>query len=147
MSRALTTLLLLQAGYSYVPYRSLESVIEENKEAYYLALRRTQTSLRGDAPDWEAWLTFFLQALHTQKSRLETLLEREQTLEGALPEISVTILQAAQERGRIKSGEIVTLSGAARSTVRARLNDLVERGLLVRHGKGPATWYTPHTPA
>lgn len=37
----LTTLLLLQAGYAYVPYSSLESVIEQNKEAYYLALRQT----------------------------------------------------------------------------------------------------------
>jgi Fic family protein len=34
LSRILTTLLLLRAGYSYVPYSSLESVIEENKEAY-----------------------------------------------------------------------------------------------------------------
>jgi len=41
LSRVLTTLLFLQAGYSYVPYSSLESVIEMNKEAYYLALRQT----------------------------------------------------------------------------------------------------------
>ena len=34
LSRVLTTLLLLQAGYAYVPYSSLESVIEANKEAY-----------------------------------------------------------------------------------------------------------------
>jgi hypothetical protein len=40
LSRILTTLLLLRHGYSYVPYSSLESVIEENKELYYKALRR-----------------------------------------------------------------------------------------------------------
>jgi Fic family protein len=44
LSRILTTLLLLQAGYSYVPYSSLESVIENSKEGYYLALRQTQGS-------------------------------------------------------------------------------------------------------
>ena len=33
LSRVLTTLLLLQAGYAYVPYSSLESVIEQSKEA------------------------------------------------------------------------------------------------------------------
>ena len=32
LSRVLTTLLLLQAGYAYVPYSSLESVIEQSKE-------------------------------------------------------------------------------------------------------------------
>ena len=37
LSRVLTTLLLLQAGYAYVPYSSLESVIENSKESYYLA--------------------------------------------------------------------------------------------------------------
>ena len=31
----LTTLLLLRAGYAHVPYNSLESVIEENKEGKY----------------------------------------------------------------------------------------------------------------
>ena len=46
LSRVLTTLLLLQAGYAYVPYSSLESVIEQSKEAYYLALRQTQGTSR-----------------------------------------------------------------------------------------------------
>jgi Fic family protein len=41
ISRVLTTLLLLQAGYSYVPYSSLESIIEESKQGYYLALRHS----------------------------------------------------------------------------------------------------------
>ena len=54
----------------------------------------------------------------------------------------LAIHQMARERGRIKSGEIGAVSGETRSTVRARLNDLVLRGLLVRHGKGRATWYT-----
>jgi Fic family protein len=51
LSRALTTLLLLQAGYAYVPYSSLESVVERSKEAYYLALRQTQGTIRTDATD------------------------------------------------------------------------------------------------
>lgn len=32
LSRAMTSLLLLRAGYAYVPYSSLESIIEQNKE-------------------------------------------------------------------------------------------------------------------
>ena len=60
LSRILTTLLLLRAGYAYVPYSSLESVIEQSKEAYYLALRQTQGTIRSDTPDWGPWLGFFL---------------------------------------------------------------------------------------
>ncbi len=142
LSRALTTLLLLRSGYSYVPYASLESIVEENKESYYLALRRTQGTLRGDSLDWEPWLLFFVRALHTQKSRLASKIEREQLLEGDLPELSVRILELARERGRVTSSEILTLTGEKPTTVRNRLNGLVERGLLNRHGKARATWYT-----
>jgi Fic family protein len=47
LSRILTTLVFLQAGYIYVPYSSLESVIENSKEGYYLALRQTQETIRS----------------------------------------------------------------------------------------------------
>jgi Fic family protein len=56
LSRVLTTLLLLQAGYAYVPYSSLESVVETNKESYYLALRQTQGTTRTEKPNWQPWL-------------------------------------------------------------------------------------------
>lgn len=59
LSRALTTLLLLRAGYAYVQYNSFESVIEQSKDAYYLALRRTQGTIRTETPDWQPWLSFF----------------------------------------------------------------------------------------
>ncbi len=59
LSRILITLMLLRAGYDYVPYASLESVVEENKDLYYKALRRTQKTLNQDAPDWQPWLGFF----------------------------------------------------------------------------------------
>ena len=53
LSRILTTLLLLRCGYAYVPYSSLESVVEQSKEAYCLALRRTQGTIRTGKPDWQ----------------------------------------------------------------------------------------------
>jgi Fic family protein len=53
VSRILTTLLLLRAGYAYMPYSSLESVIERSKEGYYLALRQTQGTIRTAAPNWQ----------------------------------------------------------------------------------------------
>ncbi len=72
LSRILTTLLLLRAGYSYVPYSSLESVIEQSKEGYYLALRQTQVTVRTDAPNWQPWVMFFLRALQQQMKRIDS---------------------------------------------------------------------------
>ncbi len=142
LSRVLTALLLLRSGYAYVPYGSLESIIEQNKEGYYLALRRTQGTLKKKAPDWSPWLSFFLQALQQQKRRLETKVEREQLLRSTLPELAVAILELAAEHGRIRVGDIVHVTGAARSTVKKRVTELTQSGHLRRGGKGRSTWYS-----
>ena len=101
LSRVLTTLLLIQTGYAYVPYSSLESVIELNKEAHYLALRQTQGSIRTDAPDWQPWLIFFLRSLAEQVRRLEKKVEREKIVLAALPHLSLQIVEFAREHGRV----------------------------------------------
>lgn len=141
LSRILTTLLLLRAGYAYVPYTSLESVIEQDKEAYYLALRRTQTTIRAERPDWHPWLLFFLRALDRQKDRLAEKVEREKIVLGELPELSVRILEFAREHGRVSTGDMVRLVGASRNTLKQQFRQLVERGHLVRRGGGRTTWY------
>lgn len=141
LSRVLTTLLLLRAGYSYVPYSSLESVIEHSKEAYYLALRRTQGRIRGDSPDWQPWLLYFLTTLKKQKDRLEKKIERERLLIGDLPELSVRILELCRERGRVTVAEITTITGVSRNTIKGHVSALVDKRMLTRHGAGRGTWY------
>ncbi len=141
LSRILTTLLLLRAGYAYVPYSSLESVIEQSKEAYYLALRRTQETIRSNEPDWQPWLTFFLASLQKQKTRLEQKIERERLILGDLPELSLQILELCRERGRVTVAEVVRATGANRSTVKDHLKALTHAGNIHRHGAGRGTWY------
>ncbi|WP_248127524.1 Fic family protein [Brucella pituitosa] len=145
LSRVLTTLLLLRAGYLYVPYASLERVVEENKDLYYKALRRTQTTLKNDAPDWEPWIGFFLRALKKQKDSLAKRLdhEREQeTADDALPELSVRILALFKSHDRLTPAAIQSGLRANRNTLKVRLRELVEAGRIKRHGKARATWYT-----
>ena len=141
LSRVLTTLLLLQAGYAYVPYSSLESVIEASKEAYYLALRQTQGSIRGDAPNWQPWLLFFLRSLAEQVRRLEKKVERERIVLAALPELSLQIVEFTREHGRITMAEAIQLTGASRNTLKPHLRDLVARQHLAQHGSGRGVWY------
>jgi Fic family protein len=141
LSRVLTTLLLLRSGYVYVPYSSLESVIEQSKEGYYLALRNTQGTIRTDTPDWQPWVRYFLQALQRQKQRLEAKIEREQILVAKLPELSVHILELATEHGRLSVSQIVDITGANRNTVKKHLQSLVSNQHLAQHGKGKGTWY------
>lgn len=141
LSRVLTTLLLLQAGYAYVPYSSLESVIEVNKEAYYLALRQTQGTIRADAPNWQPWLLFFLRSLAEQVRRLEKKVEREKIVLASLSALSLQIVEFAREHGRITMAEAIKLTGSNRNTLKPHFRDLIKRGHLEQHGSGRGVWY------
>jgi Fic family protein len=141
LSRALTTLLLLQAGYAYVPYSSLESVIEQSKEAYYLALRQTQGTIRTESPNWQPWLVFFLRSLAEQVRRLEKKVEREKIVLAAMPELQLQIVEFAREHGRVTIGEAIKLTGASRNTLKQHFRALVERRTLNQHGSGRGVWY------
>jgi Fic family protein len=144
LSRILTTLLLLQAGYVYVPYGSLESVIENSKEGYYLALRQTQQSLHSAAPNWQPWLMFFMRALQQQKRRLATKVEREKVALASLPELAVKILDYVRDHGRVTTRDMVREFGASPNTLKTTFSNLVKKGLLVRHGGGRSIWYGTH---
>jgi Fic family protein len=141
LSRVLTALLLIQAGYAYVPYSSLESVIELNKEAYYLALRQTQGSIRTDAPNWQPWLVFFLRTLAEQVRRLEKKVERERIVLAALPDLSLQIVEFAKEHGRITIGDAIKLTGVSRNTLKQHFRKLAELGHLKQQGSGRGVWY------
>lgn len=141
LSRILTTLLLLRSGYAYTPYSSLESVIENSKEGYYLALRQTQTTIRTDAPNWQPWLLFFLRALHQQMKRLEKKVEQEHIVLAALPELSLQILEYARDHGRVTVKDMVILTGASRNTLKEHFRKLVESRQLAMQGKGRGVWY------
>lgn len=141
LSRILTTLLLLRSGYAWVPYSSLESVIEKTKETYYMALRKTQATIRKDAPEWEPWVVYFLRTLRQQKNRLEKKMEREKIVMDTLPELSVQILEFAKEHGKLSNAQIVKLTGANRNTVKKHLQSLVSANHLAQHGTGKGTWY------
>ena len=141
LSRILTTLLLLRCGYAYTPYSSLESVIENSKEGYYLALRQTQTTIRTDALSWQPWLLFFLRALHQQMKRLEKKVEQEHIVLAALPELSLQILEYARDHGKVTIKEMVILTGASRNTLKEHFRKLVGNQQLTMYGKGRGAWY------
>lgn len=140
LSRALTTLLLLRSGYRYVPYSSLERIVEENKDDYYRALRSAQATLDGDESHLIDWLAFFMQCLVRQKRVLERKLERERSM-APLPPLSEQLLGIVREHGRLTVREAAALTGASRNTIKDHLRNLVMAGHLAPRGRGRGTWY------
>lgn len=149
LSRALTTLLLLRLGYSYVPYSSFERVIEENKESYYLALRRGQAELEEADVKTKGktkpgglfdWLTFFLKSMQKQKAALEAKM-KDELAAAKLPPLSLQIIEFIKSRGPTSIGEAVAATGANRNTVKVHFKNLVTNGHLEKEGVGRGMRY------
>jgi Fic family protein len=146
LSRVLTTLLMLQAGYTHVPYSSLESIIEHNKEGYYLALRRTQTTMGTDHADWAPWLLYFLNVLSKQARHLEKKLTGPLsvgTLRSGLSPMAGKILIALQLAGSITVTQAAKTAGINRNTAKNKLRELLQTGAAELRGKGRGAHYVP----
>ncbi len=135
LSRALTVMLMLKCNYSYVPYTSMESIIEGSKEAYYRALRGTQKSIWGERINYTPWLGFFITALQKQKRLLETKVSALH--QGSMAKLSstcLTILGMFEGKGSLEMAEIIAGVNKAPITVRKAVQTLVQQGHLKKQG-------------
>lgn len=140
LARAVTSLLLLRAGYEYVPYSSLERVIEENKHAYYAALRASQLAIRTSPNNFGEWLRFFLRALRVQQQNLAAKLDVERSMI-ALSAVQERVLSAIDEHGRATTTLIANALSQPTRTVRYHLDVLTQRGIIEAHGEKRGRYY------
>jgi Fic family protein len=142
LSRALTNLLLLQNGYSYVPYVSLEEIIEDKKTEYYLALRGAQHHHKTQREDITPWVSFLLDVLVQQAELARALIERHEP-EQTLSERQLTVLRTFDEHETHAPKEVFDLlkGQTPMPTIKQALTRLVKLHLLKRIGLGRSTRY------
>ena len=146
LSRTLTTMLLLKSGYSYVPYSSVESIIEAGKEGYYRALRGTQKNIWGDTVDYEPWLAFFLTVLQKQKRHLESKVATMSKDDTKLGKNARAILALFDEKWEWSISEIAKTLDLNISTAAKATKMLVNEGYLTKYGTTKGAWYERHVP-
>jgi len=141
LSRALTTLLLLKFDYTYVPYVSLDEIIEEKKIDYYLALRKTQSKHKTKKEDITPWLNFLLDALIEQIKRAKSIMEEDQP-EKLLSEKQLLVYQLFQV-DTLSVSEISRLlkDSTPMVTLKQALSRLVALSLIERIGMGRGSRY------
>jgi len=144
LARALTTLLLLRTGYDYVPYASLERVIEDNKPHYYAALRDSQGVMRENPAGFGAWLFFFLRALKAQQESLASKLEIEKAML-ELSDLQQKIADLIAARVRMTGPELARSLGLTERAARYHLDVLRSRGIIAARGKKRGSYYTMST--
>ncbi len=140
LSRILANLLLLQAGYAYAPYASLEKIVEDNKTQYYLTLRQSQENIASPNANVAPWLRFFLDTLCTQIETLRKLLEAKPS-ETLLSENQIKVLRLFDQYEEVALRLVTKRFRIPVPTAKQTLNRLVELRLLQRIGLGRATRY------
>lgn len=141
LSRILTNLLLIQAGYGCAPYASLEAIVEQNREGYYQALRRTQTTLEEVTPDWDSWLHFFLRCLQRQTVRLQERLAKEDEKAETLSPLAARLARLFENHETLSLREAAEVLGANPNTLKLRFRELVAQDLIELRGKGRGSYY------
>ncbi len=140
LSRILTDLLLLQAGYAYVPYVSHEKIIEDSKAEYYIALRKSQTTFDTKQESILAWAEYFLNVMLEQAKQAVALL----TAEDIEKLLSPQQLKVWTYLGKVREatpGVIAEDTGVARPTVSQSLDRLLRMKKVERIGQGSTTRY------
>ena len=140
LSRILTNLLLLQAGYRYMPYVSHEKLVEDNKPDYYLALRTSQKTIGSGKEDIVPWLTFFLQVLRSQ-AQLAVALLSDANFEKTLSPNQLAVWRYLQTVAEASPLEIAQQAHVARPTVSQVINKLLDLQKVERIGQGRAVRY------
>jgi len=142
ISRALTNLLLLRAGYSYIPYVSLDEIIEKTRSEYYLALRATQKNHKTQHEDITPWVDYLLGALVEQTEKARAVMEHDQP-EKLLSEKQMKIYRLFDGSKEMGVAEIdALLKGTVpQATIKQALSRLVKLRLLERIGQARSTRY------
>jgi len=140
LSRALTNLMLLQNGYMYIPYISLEEIIEDKQSEYYLALRKTQRNHKTIKENIEPWLMLFLDCVFIQAQKAINLLKGKDP-ESLLSDTQKRIYDLFTDSIELKVSEIKKKTGVPLPTIKQSVARLTKYGLIEKLGQGPATRY------
>ena len=140
ISRVLTNLLLLQAGYQYMPYVSHEKLIEDNKADYYMSLRKSQKTLDNPKPNIVPWLDFFLSVIYKQSKLAVELLSKE-NIEKLLSPKQIAVWEYLQTVDEVSPKDISQKAKVALPTVAQVLGKLLRLKKIERIGLGRSTRY------
>lgn len=140
ISRVLTNLLLLKEGYFYMPYVSHEKLVEDNKLDYYVALRKSQKTIKKKDEEITFWLNFFFDILLEQSKQAVELLSRE-NIEKLLSQKQLAVWEYLNTVDEAAPKEISKKTGVARPTINQAVDKLLRLKKIERIGMGRSTRY------
>lgn len=140
MSRLLTTLLLYRSGYYVGKYISLESKIARNKDLYYDALEASQHGWQEGKDDPTPFIKYLLSVILAAYRDFD---ERMELVDGKRSALEIVRQAVESKLGKFTKADLIELCPTlGKTSVESSIKKLVDEGVLVKHGKGRATFYT-----
>ncbi len=144
LARLLGVLLLLKRDYRYVGFVSLDPLMEDYALALHMSLLSNQQSLEAGRPNWQAWLLCFSGILLRQTQILQDKIDGADAADdfADMPQLSLRLLECVKANKRTTMKEMIAFTRGRRATIKLRLQELLERGMIKRHGAGRGVWYS-----
>lgn len=148
-ARAMATLVLYAAGYDFKRFFSIEEYFDSNVEGYYTALQSVQQTENADLTYWFEYFCYGL-AIEVGKVKEKVLklskdlkMKKELGRQVALSERQIIILELLQDQGEISSSDAQDmLPNVSVDTILRDLKDLIEKGVVEKHGVTKGVTYS-----
>ena len=137
ISRLLTLLGLYQHGYEVGRFISLERLVEESRDDYYEALRKSSEGWHEGKHDLVPWLNYFLGVLRRAYREFEQRAGEVKSPRGAKTILVETAIDGFP--GEFTLAELErACPGVSRDMVRRVLRQLQKKGRVACLGRGPS---------
>jgi len=137
VSRLITLLGTYQHGYEVGRYVSLERTIEDSREDYYEALRRSSAGWHDGKHDFEPWLNYFLTVMRRAYREFEERVGQVKGQRGAKRASVLGVID--RQAGTFSLVDLERLCpGVSRDMIRRVLWDLQKAGAVECVRRGPA---------
>lgn len=145
-ARVLSTLILYQNGYDFKKLFSISEYYDKNRHKYYDTIQ----SVRDNDMDMTVWLEYFTEGLRNQLMEVKT--KGEKAIKKEIVDVKIKdfnlnprqqkALDYLLENQSINNSLYQKICKTIKRTATRDLTDLVELGLLEKHGEKKGTYYT-----
>jgi len=143
-ARLMASLVLYKSGFDRRRVFALDDYYDENRSAYYAALKTAQT----DKGDITKWLEYFTNGVLYSINKVKDLITRmglsSKIEEGERIELTqkqIKILERIKEKGKVTNKDLRDMFGITRQAILKEISKLIEVKLIELVGKGRSAYY------
>jgi len=143
-ARLTASLILYKSGFDHRRFFALDDYYDENRAAYYAALKTAQT----DKGDITKWLEYFTDGILYSVNKVKDFIikigisskiEDGERIE--LTQKQIKILERIKEKGKVSNKDLREMFGISRQAMLKEISKLIDAKLIELVGKGRSAYY------